>query len=113
MSYVFCFTDDPVHDAELYEIERSGHVVGQCAACGCDIYGRSRSFDSETYILDDEGNMIHPTRKCLQETLGDKLFDWMLEDYGKSGIIDSMLDRMWNPDKWLLENCEERGWVNG
>ena len=107
------WSSDPVHDADLYAIERGGNVVGHCASCGGEIYGRSRNFDSETYILDDDGNMIHPTMKCLWDVLGEQLFDWMLEDYGKKEIIDVMLDSMRNPLKWLLENCEQRGWVNG
>ena len=113
MSYSFRFTDDPVHDAELYAIERSSHVVGRCAACDREIYGRSRSFDSETYILDDDGNMIHPTRKCLQDVLAEKIFDWFIDEYEKKDIVDGLLDSMERPEEWLLEKCEEEGWVNG
>ena len=106
------WSGDPLRDAEDYALERFGNVAGYCSACGGEIYGRSRTFDADRYILDDDGNMIHPTRKCMREAFGDKVFDWLLEEFGKKEMIDSMLDSMKSEERWLLEQCEERGWTN-
>lgn len=144
------FTSDPVYDAEMYAYDRNGNVTGYCACCGGEIFGKTRVFDADVYILDDHGRMIHPTLDCMFSAFnGGRLLGWLVDDLGESNVarrffgkakelrewflqrktfngtlVDmlkedfyitdierNVLETMKDPEKWLYEQCEGRGWV--
>lgn len=67
---MFCFTDNPVADAESCQIELEQQPHIHCEVCGCEIYLQSNTHEGDKH-LEIDGKIR--CRECAHDWLEEQL----------------------------------------